>query len=65
MQRIKGDAMKDVPKKQLPEIAGGDQALAGPDPQLPKLPGSVDFPRNPFGPVYEAPLNDEDWQDPR
>jgi hypothetical protein len=52
--------MKQVPKKQLPEISGGDQAVVGVDPQLPAPSTDVDFPRNPFNPVYEAPFVIED-----
>jgi hypothetical protein len=52
--------MKEVPKKQLPEISGGEEATAGVNSQLPKPPTDVDFPRNPFNPVYEAPFNIED-----
>lgn len=51
--------MKEVPKKQLPEISGGDGPV-GNDPQLPKAPTDVDFPRNPFNPVYEAPFSIEE-----
>jgi hypothetical protein len=52
--------MKEVAKKQLPEISGGDQATVGNNPQLPKPPTDVDFPRNPFNPVFEAPFNIEE-----
>ena len=52
--------MKDVPKKQLPEISGGDQATVGSDPQLPKPSTDVDFPRNPFNPVFESPYTIEE-----
>jgi hypothetical protein len=55
MQRFKGDAMKEVPKKQLPEISGGDYVPTGSDSQLPTPSTDVDFPRNPLSPVFEAP----------
>jgi hypothetical protein len=48
--------MKEIPQHNLPEISGGDGGAA----PLPSPGTQVDFPRNPFGPLYEAPVNDED-----
>ena len=45
--------MKEVPQTNLPEISGGDH---DPDGCIP-YPGldNATYPRNPFGPIYEAP----------
>jgi hypothetical protein len=50
--------MKEVPKKDLPEVSGGDFHEGGciPYPRLPGTDDGVDYPQNPFGvPASEAP----------
>ena len=52
--------MKEVPKKDLPEVSGGDFQEGGCIP-IPRLPGPDDreYPQNPFGlPVMETPYVD-------
>ena len=51
--------MKEVPKKDLPEISGGEDAGSlGQVPTAPYFPPSIDYPRQPFGPVVEMPENE-------
>ena len=50
--------MKEVPKKQLPEVSGGE--IVPVNPKVPTPPTETDFPRNPFSPVYEAPYTIEE-----
>ena len=52
--------MKEVPKKDLPEVAGGDFHEGGCIP-FPRLPGpdEVDYPKDPFAPVFESPFTIE------
>jgi hypothetical protein len=52
--------MKEVAKKQLPEISGGEIVPVGSNPKVPTPSTETDFPRNPFSPVFEAPFNIED-----
>ena len=50
--------MKEVPKKDLPEVSGGDFQEGGciPLPRLPGLDDGIDYPQDPFGvPAAEAP----------
>ena len=48
--------MKEVAKKQLPEVSGGVPSV-GDQTKIPAPPAGIDYPRNPFGPVIEAPFN--------
>lgn len=52
--------MKEVLRKDLPEVAGGDYVPVGSDPQLPVPGADSDFPRSPFNPVYESPFTIEE-----
>jgi hypothetical protein len=52
--------MKEVPKKHLPEVSGGEVEPVGSNPKVPTPPTETDFPRNPFSPVYEAPYTIEE-----
>ena len=51
--------MKEVPKKDLPEVSGGEFQDGGciPIPRLPS-PDDVAYPTNPLGPVYETPCSE-------
>jgi hypothetical protein len=51
--------MKEVPKKDLPEISGGEDQVGSciPYPGLPSPDDGTDYPRNPFNPVYESPYS--------
>jgi hypothetical protein len=49
--------MKDIPKKQLPEISGGEFQDGGCIPQFGDLPG--DYPRTPSNP-FDVPQLDTD-----
>lgn len=48
--------MKEVPKKDLPEIPGGAAQVPVMPPTSPYFPQPIDYPQQPFGPVVE--LND-------
>ena len=48
--------MKEIPQSDLPRISGGENGST----PLPEPRPTVDFPRNPFSPVYEEPVNFEE-----
>lgn len=50
--------MKELPKKELPEVSGGGSVQGGCVPQLPVPEDGLDYPQNPFNPVFEAPCAD-------
>lgn len=51
--------MKEVQKKDLPEISGGEDFLGiEKTPTTPYFPPPVEYPRQPFGPVVDMPEND-------
>lgn len=49
--------MKQVPRKDLPQVSGGldEPTLTS---ELPIAPVPLDYPNNPFGPVLDAPVCD-------
>lgn len=48
--------MKELPKKRLPEVSGGemDGCIPWPDPTNPEGP----YPKNPVGPIGDMPIVD-------
>jgi hypothetical protein len=46
--------MKEIPQRHLPEISGGDHNPNTPEPSPTEDPL---YPQNPFGPLYDAPLD--------
>ena len=51
--------MKEVPRKDLPEISGGEYTPVGSNPQLPAPSTGAGFPRDPVNPAYESPPADQ------
>lgn len=49
--------MKEVPKKDLPEVSGGESVRGGCVPRLPGPDDGLDYPKYP-NPVIEAPCID-------